>query len=138
MNTKGIDRIMKKIKRIIPIVMLCCVLLGVVIVGMNWNKPVLEAANDLTEQEDVLTFSKNELTETEKEDIYNETMEEKIKEVLSDIEGIKSITLKQEDDTIVVDLKVDTTFDSNMQGDITNLIQTFYSDTLILLNIIED
>ena len=93
MNTKGIDRIMKKIKRIIPIVMLCCVLLGVVIVGMNWNKPVLEAANDLTEQEDVLTFSKNELTETEKEDIYNETMEEKIKEVLSDIEGIKSITL---------------------------------------------
>ncbi len=138
MNTKGIDRIMKKIKRIIPIVMLCCVLLGVVIVGMNWNKPVLEAANDLTEQEDVLTFSKNELTETEKEDIYNETMEEKIKEVLSDIEGIKSITLKQEDDTIVVDLKVDTTFDSNMQGDITNLIQTFYSDTLIQLNIIED
>lgn len=126
-------------RKVIPVVILCCVLVGIVtVVGMNYNKPVAEASNDLTEQEEVLTLSENELTETEKEDIYNDTMEEKVEEVLSDVEGIKSVALEQQGDTIIAKLNVDASFDSKIQDDITDLIKTYYSDMQIQLDILED
>lgn len=126
-------------KKLIPVAITCCALFCVAtVVATNYNKPVSEAANTATEQEDIIMPSDKELTEAEKEERYNEEMEKKIKEVLSDTEGIKSVALEREDKTIVVNVNVDTTFDATKKDDITDLVEVVYPDFQIEVNILEE
>ena len=79
-----------------------------------------------------------ELTEAEKDELYNEEREQKVKKVVFDIGGIKSVAVEREDKTIVVNVNVDATFDGTIEDDITDLVEVVYPDLQIEVNILEE
>lgn len=126
-------------KKFIPAVVTCLALCCIVaVIALCYNKPASEVAHTGTEQENVITPSDKELTEAEKDELYNEEMEKKIKDIVSDIEGITSVTVERNDTTIIVNVHVASTFDATMKEDIAHLAEVVYPDFQIEINLLEE